>query len=388
MFSWCTSLVSAPELPAIQLAEGSYRYMFFGCSSLSYVKCLATDISAESSTYDWLAGVPSTGSFICPESMTAVWPRGNSGIPTGWEIYDSDKPYYPVTGVTLNKTTLSLNVGDTQTLTATISPSNATNKSVSWSTTNSSIATVSSSGVVTAKAAGTATITVKTSDGEKTANCTVSVTSQIPDGAVDLGLPSGLKWASCNLGATKPEEYGDYYAWGETEPYYINQNPLKWKLDKYTGYTWESYKWCKGGYSAITKYCNNASFGYDGFTDTKLVLNSEDDAAHVNLSGNWRIPTDAEWAELIENCTWTWTTQNGVNGMLATASNGNSIFLPAAGNRGMTSLVNAGSNGHYWSSSLYLDNPSLACDVHIDSFIVHRYQVPRSAGHSIRPVSD
>ena len=202
--------------------------------------------------------------------------------------------------------------------------------------------------------------------------------------AVDLGLPSGLKWASFNLGATRPEEYGDYYAWGETEPYYSSQDPLIWKEGKEAGYDWGSYKWCYGSLDNLTKYCSHYSFGYKGFTDTKTVLDPEDDAAHVNLGGKWRMPTDTEWTELIENCTWTWTVQNGVFGRLVTASNGNCIFLPIAGFRHETNLdVNT---GYYWSSSLYTPTPSSIWYVNFTTGSIDRYATDRRYGFSVRPV--
>ena len=193
----------------------------------------------------------------------------------------------------------------------------------------------------------------------------------IPE-AVDLGLPSGLKWASFNLGATKPEEYGDHYAWGETGP----------KED----YAWSTYKWCMGANYTLTKYCTDSYYGYNGFTDGKTVLDPEDDAAHVNLGGKWRMPTDAEWAELRENCTWSWMTQNGVIGYLVTGPNGNSIFLPAAGYRLRTSLGDAGSDGRYWSSSLYTFGPCSARHVFFSSGHVGRGYSDRYFGRSVRPV--
>ena len=98
--------------------------------------------------------------------------------------------------------------------------------------------------------------------------------------AVDLDLPSGIKWATCNVGAEKPEDYGNYYAWGEVLP----------KED----YSWATYKYTNGASAIFTKYCNNASQGDNGFTDNKTTLEPEDDAAHVNWGGSWRMPTDAE----------------------------------------------------------------------------------------------
>lgn len=211
---------------------------------------------------------------------------------------------------------------------------------------------------------------------------------QVPE-AVDMGLPSGLKWASWNLGASKPEEYGDYYAWGETESYYSSLDPLVWREGKEAGYEWASYKWCMGGYNTMTKYCNSSSYGsygYNGFTDGKTVLDPEDDAAHANLGGKWRMPTDAEWSELRENCAWTWTTKNGIEGRLVTASNGNSIFLPAASGWEDTSLL--GPLGIYWSSSLYTGYSWVAWYVYFNSDGVSSDYLDRYFGFSVRPVSE
>ena len=149
---------------------------------------------------------------------------------------------------------------------------------------------------------------------------------------VDLGLPSGLLWATCNVGADMPEAYGDYFAWGETQPKSV--------------YNWNTYQYYEG--IDVTKYT-----GSDGLT----TLLPEDDAATTNWGGDWRMPTKAQWQELLVNTTNVWTTQNGVYGRKFTASNGNSLFLPAAGYRTGSSLYNDGELGHYWSSSL-LNSPS------------------------------
>ena len=187
---------------------------------------------------------------------------------------------------------------------------------------------------------------------------------------VDLGL--SVKWATCNVGSEKPEDYGDYFAWGETAP----------KDD----YSWTTYRYCKGSSSTMTKYCTNSSYGYNGFTDNKTILDPEDDAATVNWGGAWRMPTDAEQTELREQCKWTWTIQNGVNGYKVVGPNGNSIFLPAAGYRGGSSLSNVGSNGYYWSSSLDTSNPDYACRVDFYWSYVHRYYNYRDYGFSVRPI--
>ena len=190
---------------------------------------------------------------------------------------------------------------------------------------------------------------------------------------VNLGL--SVRWASCNIGATAPEEYGNYYAWGETET----------KAD----YSWATYKYANGADDKFTKYCINASYGNEGFTDNKTTLEPEDDAAHVNWGGVWRMPTDAEWTELREQCTWTWTTQNVVIGYQVTSKiNSNSIFLPAAGFRVDTGLYDAGSDGNYRSSSLYEDRPYYAWYVYFRFYsdLVYGGSYYRFIGQSVRPV--
>lgn len=191
---------------------------------------------------------------------------------------------------------------------------------------------------------------------------------------VDLGLPSGLKWASCNVGAYAPEGYGYYYAWGETE--------------RRKDLSWLSYKYANSNSTELTKYCNDASYGYKGFTDYKTTLKPEDDAAHVNWDGNWRMPTDAEWKELIENCTWTWTWQNDIRGYRVTSkTNSNSIFLPAAGELYINERYDTvGRRGNYWSSSLSTDEPDHArCLVFSSDYAVSRDK-SRNNGFSVRPV--
>lgn len=188
---------------------------------------------------------------------------------------------------------------------------------------------------------------------------------------VDLGL--SVKWATCNVGASKPEEYGDYFAWGETQPkdYYV----------------WSTYKWCNGSYDTQTKYCTNSSYGT---VDNKTVLEAADDAARANWGGSWRMPTPDELIELREQCTWTGTTQNGVYGYKVTSKKSGytnkSIFLPAAGYRYYSSLDYAGSLGNYWSSSLSTDYPDRAWIVHFCSSYVYRSIDSRYFGQSVRPV--
>ena len=186
---------------------------------------------------------------------------------------------------------------------------------------------------------------------------------------VDLGLPSGLLWATCNVGADSPEDYGDYFAWGETE------------TKSY--YYWSTYKWCNGNHDNLTKYCTDSDYGT---VDNKTVLDPEDDAAHVNWGGAWRMPTREEMIELWDNCMWTWTTQDGKNGYRVTGPNGSSIFLPAAGYYFDSSLNYAGSGGYYWSSSLNTDLPGSACSLYFGSVFVDVNYGNRGCGRSVRPV--
>lgn len=193
------------------------------------------------------------------------------------------------------------------------------------------------------------------------------------DGYVDLGL--SVKWAKCNVGATEPEEYGDYFAWGETLPKFY--------------YDWSNYKYCKGSQNTITKYCIDSSYGYDGYIDNKTVLDPEDDAAHVNWGGDWRMPTDAEYQELCNrnNCTWTWTTLNGVSGYKVQSKKPGYtdkwIFLPAAG---WDRLNGMGTGGDYWSSSLCSEYNYTAWGLDFVSGDWHSGTNLRFNGQSVRAV--
>ena len=183
--------------------------------------------------------------------------------------------------------------------------------------------------------------------------------------AVDLGL--SVKWASFNVGATKPEEYGGYYAWGETE--------------EKEEYSWEKYNWCKGTNTSIFKYCTNSSYGT---VDNKTILDPEDDVAHVKWGGTWRMPTQAEIQELVEKCTWTWTE----TGYIVSASNGNSIFLPAAGYRGGTGFYDRGSGGNYWSATLLENYSRNAYGLSFGGGDSDWGHDSRNYGHTVRPVTE
>ncbi len=161
---------------------------------------------------------------------------------------------------------------------------------------------------------------------------------------VDLGLPSGTLWATCNVGATNPENYGDYFAWGETTTK--------------TTYNWSTYNYCEGNDSTMTKYCTRAS---EGIVDSIMILEATDDAAKVHWGGDWRTPTYEEQMELCSVCNFEWININGVDGYKVTnkqKQNTNSIFLPAAGNYEGIKNYSEGQHCFYWSSSLYIGNPT------------------------------
>lgn len=176
---------------------------------------------------------------------------------------------------------------------------------------------------------------------------------------IDLGLPSGTKWACCNVGASSPEDYGGYYAWGETE-----------EKDKYN---WSTYIHCDGSYDTCHDLGSDiAGTGYD--------------VAHVKWGGDWKMPTKEQRNELRNNCTYEWTTMNGVKGGKFTSKiNGGSIFLPAAGNRWDSELYNAGDNGYYWSSTLFESNEDNAYYLYFSSNGVY-WSNYRYFGRSVRPV--
>ncbi len=187
---------------------------------------------------------------------------------------------------------------------------------------------------------------------------------------VDLGLPSGLLWATCNVGANTPEEYGKYFAWGEV-----------WNKSVYN---WSTYQYSNSSDTLLTKYCNNSNYGYNGFTDDLTVLLPEDDAATANWGNGWRMPTKEDWQELFSNTTCSWTTQNGVNGTLFTAFNGNSLFLPAAGYCSESALMSVGNYGYYWSSSVDTDRPDYVWEFHIRDTSMH--PTARYFGQTVRAV--
>jgi len=205
--------------------------------------------------------------------------------------------------------------------------------------------------------------------------------------AVDLGLPSGIKWASCNLGAEKPEDFGNYYAWGEVvskEEYMPENHKYIIAISYYGDDIFGRYKEYK-----YTKYCKTIdSYRDDESADKKTTLELEDDAAHFNWGGNWRIPTIVEIWELLSHCTWKATVQNGVGGFLVMSRvNTNSIFLPYAGYRQEDQGYGGCAEGHYWSSSVYEGvSPGCAWQLELEPRLLRRWDKSRECGLSIRPV--
>ncbi len=233
----------------------------------------------------------------------------------------------PVSSIVLSEAVIDLTAGEKQVIKAYISPSDATEQTVTWASSNASVATVSSDGEVTAVALGTAQISASC-DG-KTGECTINVVALK---AVDMGL--SVKWADRNVGAKSPEDYGDYFAWGETEP----------KPD----YSWATYKFCNGTSNSLTKYNSDSNYGT---VDNKLTLLQSDDVAHEKIGGKWRMPTWDDIEELLENTDWSPTTVNGVKGFRITSlKNRNSIFLPSAGGIEGNTPRYVGTNALYWGS--------------------------------------
>lgn len=188
---------------------------------------------------------------------------------------------------------------------------------------------------------------------------------------VDLGLPSGTKWATMNVGANSETDYGLYFAWGETQGY----------ADASTkAFNWNDYKWTEDGGSTMSKY--NA-------TDGKTVLDLEDDAVAANWGGSWKMPTDVQLQELLNtnNCTNAWTTVDGVNGRLFTSvKNGNTLFIPAAGNANNGSMLNVGGNGSVWGSSLSSSNVKNDRYLDFGSSYIYVGNRNRFLGNSVRGV--
>ena len=288
----------------------------------------------------------------------------------------------PATNVSLDKTELEIHLDETIQLVAYVVPEDATDE-ILWSSSNPNVVSVEN-GMVTGVAPGFATITATA--GKEDCKCEVSVLPY-KKGIVDLGLVMtredgttyNLYWADCNLGANSPEESGNYYAWGETD---IKDN-----------YSWSSYKWANGDSNKLTKYCQKVYVSHWGglwAPDDKEILDAEDDVAFLTLGEDWRIPSDLEWTELREKCSWIWVKQGDTEGYRVTGPNGKSIFLPAVGSMEGSYCRDKGTKGYYLSSTLESRsntcNPARSYMVCFSNSTIEIINGGRSYGRSIRPV--
>ena len=276
----------------------------------------------------------------------------NLGRQFGHTVRAVYMPRVNVTGLALDMSSLSLEKGSTANLTPVFTPSDVTESGVLWTSSNVGVAKVNGTGMVTAVGVGTATITATSVDGGFTSSCTITVTMSY----VDMG--EGYLWAKTNLGANSPEEYGDYFAWGEIAP--------KTNYSQ-AGYTVSAYN----------------------STDGKTILDPADDAVtqSSDWGADWHIPTIEEWEWLTANCTWEWTTQNGVNGGKFTSNiTGNSIFLPATGFKSGTSSAFVGERAQYWSSSLYDDTENARTFSFYSGHSPYTNRDVRYNGRAVRPV--
>ena len=324
-------------LPAASLRE----YDYFDAFSTGSYQSSYTD-------QDWRSSNQNFSSFFIGQDAFYF---DESGMSIGYEHRWKGLPIRPVYGfvaledVVFDKTYVELIPGESTTLDAEVIPANATHRTLVWSSSNEAVVTVSQTGEIHAISEGTAIITVTVQEEGRSASCEVAVKYgssfiDIPE-MVDMGL--SVKWASFNVGASRPEDVGYYFAWGEVRP----------KED----YGNDTYKWCvDGSFSDFTKYCHQSQYGHNGFTDYKMVLDREDDAAYVYYGGKWRMPTDKELEELCSNSSVAWAKLNGVDGIWVTSLiNGNRFFIPCTGYKEYDGLY-VTEEGFHWSSSLWKDS--------------------------------
>ena len=331
-------------------------------------------------TAEYNAYTADTSNFILPNVSCAMDDLGTVHY----------NPLVKVTNVSLNKNELSLSEGDSETLVATVLPSNASNKSVTWSSSDDTVATVNSNGLVTAVGdSGNANITVTTVDGGFTAQCAASIldpcTSEKVKTTYEWVEIGGVKWATKNVGALTVTDFGQYFSWGGVNGY---------TADQVTGdchskaFSWMDYEYGNGrstpGATGITKYNR---------TDSKTVLESVDDAATVNMGSGWRMPTTAEFRALGNAVNTAWTTDyqgSGVAGLVCTDKTDSSkvLFFPACGFCYNGSIRYVGSDGDYWSSSLYRsDSPQTAFRLSFsDALVDWLNDSDRCYGYSVRGV--
>ncbi len=288
----------------------------------------------------------------------------------------ADASSIPVASISIEPTAMLIEIGKSASVTATVRPSNATDQMITWSSSDPSIATVNQTGEVTAVKEGD--VTILATCGDRSVSCHVMVKPVMPSGPVNLGL--SVPWASCNLGASSPEEYGDYYAWGE--------------IATKTDYSWLTYKFRTSGEGwsnvKFSKYNTQSSYGP---VDDLTELQMSDDAAHIKLGVDWRMPTKTEFQELIDNCTNAWVSFKGKYGMAFIGKgpefDDKWLFFPASGFiNELSSFVESGASGYYWSLTLCPEQPN---DAYFFSFSssdvgLYSYSGVRCSGRNIRPV--
>lgn len=322
MFASCSSLVTAPELPATMLADRCYYAMFSQCTSLTK----APDLLATSSTvgdmgYAFMFNGCSNLQYV---KMMAL-------------IDEEDEKEYRSLGGWMHG----------------VSPTGTFVKNI-----NSAWNIIGSDGIP---------------EGWNVIYC-----DENGHECVDLG--TGVKWATCNIGAEKPEDFGLYFAWGETIGY--GQD-----ISDGHSFDWGTYDLCWGDENSLKKY--NSSLSCGAYPDNKMTLEDIDDAANVNWGGNWHMPNEGHMQYLVDNCTWTWTTLNGVNGyMVSSKINNNSIFLPAAGDRVYSSFGSEpNTEGNYWTSKRDFGNNCGAIVLTFDNYNKRTTVFgKRCIGLSIRPI--
>ena len=368
-------LVTAPNGNSIFLPANGYweGAGLFGAGSLGYYSSSSIDMNSPQQAY----GFEVIPSYIIIGRLDRC--NGLSVRP----VFDDR---IRIESISLNKTSVSLFVGNSEQLEVTLTPADAANKNLIWLSSDTSVAKVDSNGVVSAVAAGTATIIVQTVDRGLNASCSVTVQSIVDISAsVDLGL--SVRWASYNLGASSPEEYGDYYAWGEIQTKDIyNASTYNWGIS------------ITSSDAKLYKYNNSEKYGT---VDCITVIKPEDDAASAHWGGEWRMPTIDEFNELINNCSWEWTSNyNGtsVPGFIGTSTRdgfaNESIFLPAGGWMYNEEQSDIGEYGLYWLSQNSSEYPTEGWGYSVDNG-EHSYNNTgkpflnywsRCSGHMIRPV--
>jgi|GEM_PF-1744240 len=297
-------------------------------------------------------------------------------IVEGESFYGSVKSfvtgYIPVESITVVPDEVTVNIaGDPVTLSARVTPANASEGSVKWTSSDENVVRVDG-GRLKGVVPGLAVVSAVATDGSGVkGECRVTVV-RIPMEAVDMGL--SVYWASCNLGTSKPEGAGSYFAWGE--------------ISAKETYSWGTYALCGGTERTLKAYNVKSSFGA---VDDVVQLKAADDVAHAILGGGWRIPTKEDWDELYKECTWTLGTMNKVQGYYVTSNKegftDKTIFLPFAGYMNGSEVKFNTAHGYYWTSNLFEPTPSEAYIEYIHSTSHYLNTHSRCDGLPIRPVS-